>query len=250
VPPSGNSRGSLTSSGAPGARIWVVSRWRQQQNSDPLDPINVGMMSQVAVSRLAGLALAGVAYHALAFIILHVLEPQLSPVSAIISDYAATESSWLVVTTFVAFAVVWAALALGLSWPGQAWLLVAGRVVFAVAAIGLLVAALVPAAADPRTGTVLSVALGAVRPALFVAIVVVSVGLRSDLLWHDGSWMLVILSSAALLLTLVSVAFLLEAGVAGLGQRAVFVLIYVWVSLVTIRMVTRVNSIASRAAEW
>lgn len=178
------------------------------------------------------LAVAGIAYHAVAFAALHVLEPQLSPLRSLIGDYASTPSGWLAASTFVAFAATWAALAIGLSWPTRSRLLPAGRVLFGAAAVALLVAALVPSAADPRTPTALAKALNLARPGLFLGIPLVSIALGRVPEWKGSSRVLVVLALSAFILMLVSVGVLLEAGFAGLGQRIAFLLVYAWVGLV------------------
>jgi Protein of unknown function (DUF998) len=204
------------------------------------------MIQPSFVSELSKLAIVAVVYHLSAFIALHVLEPQLSPISGIISDYSSTDSKWLVVSTFLAFGAIWAILALALSWPAQGWWLLAGRVLFALAAVGLVLGAIVPSAADPRTPTALATILNFVaRPGLLVGIVIASLYLRGDPRWSDLSPKLVLLASAAFLLTLVSVTILLQAGFAGLGQRAVFIILYVWVGLVS----TRIISLAGMTSE-
>lgn len=183
---------------------------------------------------LSKLAIAAVAYHSVAFAALHVLEPQVSPTRSLIGDYSPTDSGWLAASTFVAFAVVWAAVALALSGPTQSMVLVAGRVLFAVAAVGLPVAAFVPSAADPRTKSALATALNLTRPGLFVGILLVSIALARLPEWEGASWSLVILAVVAFAVMMLSVRFLLDAGLAGVGQRVVFLLVYAWVLLVAL----------------
>lgn len=191
-------------------------------------------MMRAGVNVLASkVAIGAVGAHAVLFLTLHALEPGLDPVASIISDYAQTESAPLVVAAFLAFAAVWGSLAVALSAPpSNAWLL-AGRGLFALAAIAIVIAAVFPETADPRTGTAIARIQNLLaRPGLFVGVLLVSWGLRRAPGWERlANWLLGMAFGAVALLG-ATIIVLLPSGVGGIGQRAVFVILYLWVWLI------------------
>lgn len=194
-------------------------------------------MTRIPASAFAKLAMAAAAYHAVVFLTLHVLEPELSPVSSIISDYTATAAGGVATSAFVAFAVVWASLAAALAASQGTRLLLVGRVMLALAVIGILVGVASPASADPRTGSLPASAINLVaRPGLFAAVLLASLGLRGAKGWEDRVPLLLTISIVACALLVVTIALLLENGFGGLGQRTLFVLLYAWVFLVATRI--------------
>ena len=183
----------------------------------------------VWASRLAVVA-CGV--HALLFFALHVLEPGLSPASSIISDYAGAGQATLTAATFVTFAVVWASLAVALGAAPSARTLDVGRALMALASAAILFVAVVPEWADPRAaGAVAQVQNLLARPGLFVAIVLVSLGLRPAPSWRRSRDALLGLAIGCALGLVLTVTVLLAAGYGGIGQRVLFLALYVWVWL-------------------
>lgn len=82
----------------------------------------------------ARLAVAGAVLHAALFGLLHVLEPELSPLGSIISDYTATSSGWLATVAFLVFAAIWGSLSLALSSvSSERRLVLVGRGLFGLA---------------------------------------------------------------------------------------------------------------------
>ncbi len=196
---------------------------------------------------ISRLVIALVAAHAAAFIALHLLEGHLSPVSSIISDYAATESRWIASLSFVFFAGIWALFAVIL--PGRNLLINTGRGLFLIAAIFILVGTMLPESMDPRTGSLLSRVQNLfARPGLFIGIVLVSVGLHKTRGWEAQAKILVGLSVTALALLLLSVMVLLEVGLAGVGQRLIFALLYGWATITALAIRGQADSTATEAA--
>ena len=104
------------------------------------------------------------------------------------------------------------------------------------ASVSILFAAVYPETADPRTGSTLSRIQNLIsRPGLFLGVVLVSFGLRRAPGWQDIGARLLGLAVLASTLLVLSVAVLLESGLGGLGQRAIFLLLYVWAWLVARR---------------
>ncbi|MEJ2205000.1 MAG: DUF998 domain-containing protein [Gemmatimonadota bacterium] len=185
----------------------------------------------------ATLAMAGVIGHALTFGALHVLEPDLSPVSSIISDYGQTEHAWLVTGAYFLFAAIWGCIVAATSSVPQTVSVTVGRLLLSLAVAGIVIAALVPSSADPRTPSILAMALNLVRPGLFLGLVLLSVGLRNAPPWKDLAPKLVTLSLIAVLLLILTLGPLFRSGYGGAGQRTLFILLYGWVVLFGIRLV-------------
>ncbi len=184
------------------------------------------------LARIAGVAAAA---HALGFIALHFLEPELRVSSSIISDYGATDSAWLATLAFLLFGAVWAALAFALSGSvASSRALSAARGLFLLAAVSIFATAVFPEHADPRTGSLFSTVQNILtRPGLFLGILLTSLGLRSEPRWREVGLVLVLISTACIIVLLATVGLLLEAGLGGYGQRLIFVLVYLWVFLLT-----------------
>lgn len=183
--------------------------------------------------------MAGVVGHALTFGALHILEPDLSPVRSIISDYGQTEHAGLTTGAYFLFAAIWGCIVAATASVPQTVSVTVGRLLLSLAVAGIVVAALVPSAADPRTPSLLAMALNLTRPGLFLGVVLVSVGLRNAAPFRDLAPKLVTLSLIAVLLLLLTLGPLLRSGYGGLGQRTLFVLLYGWVVLVGIRFVSK-----------
>lgn len=196
-------------------------------------------MDRVKMAELASkVAMGAVCVHALLFLTLHALERGLDPLVSIISDYAQTDSGSLAIAAFLAFATVWGVLTVALSAPPRnAWLL-AGRGLFALAAFAIVIAAFFPQTADPRTGSVIARIQNLLaRPGLFLGAVLVSWGLRRTPGWEDLAIKLIGIALGAAALLGATIAVLLQYGLGGLGQRAIFILLYLWVWLVGSRII-------------
>jgi hypothetical protein len=193
----------------------------------------------MSTGKWAKIALVCVSCHVIAFGLLHLLEPELSPISSIISDYSQTKSSGLATVAFLVFAAIWACLALALSQlPTRPLLVTLGQVLFGLAVLGIVTGAVAPSTADPRTSSLLSSLQNLVaRPGLFLGVLLVSVGLRRVAAWADVAPKLIALSVLAIALLIATVGFLLELGLGGVAQRTVFLALYAWAVLVSLRII-------------
>jgi len=80
------------------------------------------------------------------------------------------------------------------------------------------------------------------RPGLFLAVVLVSVGLRGASAWQDLWPTLLALSLANVALLVISIVALLERGWGGIGQRIIFGVLYVWVVAVALRILAKADA--------
>lgn len=187
----------------------------------------------------ARLAVGAAATHAVLFASLHAVEPDLSPAASLLSDYGQTEHAPLATGAFVAFAVVWGALAVALSGASGRRAVLVGRSLFALAMAAILLAAFFPATADPRTSSVIARVQNLVaRPGLFAGMLLISTGLRGTAGWANVAKTLLVVAGAATVLLVTTVAFLLDAGLGGIGQRTLFLLLYAWVWVVARQAMT------------
>jgi Protein of unknown function (DUF998) len=185
-----------------------------------------------------------VVVHCAVFVILHLLQPHLSVSTSLISDYAATEHRFLTSVAYLAFATVWFALARAL---GRITLvplatITLARLLFVIAGVTIVLAAFDPMATDPRhrdsLGAMRTIMTRFARPGLFVGVVLVSLGVRRLPGWEDIAPKLTAVAAAALVVFVATIALLLNAGLGGIGQRLLFLLIYAWVLLFAGRLVS------------
>lgn len=180
---------------------------------------------------------AAIGVQALTFALLHGLEPGLGWKSSLITDYVATEHASVARVSLAAFGVSWLALGvllLGVLGRGAgAWIVF---VLMVGAGLSLIYSSTMSAGAlDPRVsgGPVATQRLfGVARLGLFVSLVVASILLRGVTGWEGIAPTLIVVSVTILTLLVVTLAVLLNRGLAGLPQRLVFVLTYAWVGMV------------------
>lgn len=175
---------------------------------------------------LAWLAVFAVAIHAVATVLLHSLVPSVDPLSEMVGAYLNTEYQWLSRITFVALASALGFLGAALVLRQvQGALFIVALVLVATAAIGLLGVAAVP-------GAVRVFAVPA-QPAAVVAILLLSLVLRHEVPWRSAGPYLLGISFALVALFFATIVFrvIVSAGLGGLANRVVLVLIYSWVLL-------------------
>ena len=177
--------------------------------------------------QLGWFAIACVGYHALAMVSLHVLVPEVSPLSGMVGDYLSSPSQLLSRTTFLAFAGALASLAFGLrpSLPrGLRSSVATGLIVVAI--LAFVSVAMFPEAANQIARVA--------QPATVLTIILFSMVLRREQRWASvAAWFLVIPALLVFLFVItIATGYLISIGLGGLANRVVLVLIYTWVVLV------------------
>jgi hypothetical protein len=168
--------------------------------------------------------------------LLHILESQLSPSSSIISDYTQTASAWLANLAFLVFAAMWASLSTALAKVSDNRLVFTGRILFTLAFIAILVGIAFPASMDPRSGSLLSKIQNLLaRPGLFLGVILVSIGLLRQDGWKLLAPKLLSLSIAAFVLLAITIIVLIPRDLGVIGQRLIFLTLYVWAALIALR---------------
>ncbi len=184
-------------------------------------------MSPSIQRQLGWFAIACVGYHALAMVSLHVLVPEVSPLSDMVGDYLSSPSQLLSRTTFLALAGALASLAFGLrpALPsGLRSSVATGLIVVAIPAfVGV---AMLPGSANQIARVA--------QPAMVLTIIMFSLVLRGEPPWRSvGAWLLVIPALLVFLFVItIATGYLISIGLGGLANRLVLVLIYTWVVLV------------------
>ena len=180
------------------------------------------------------MAIIAVAYHASAMALLHLLAPQVDPVTEMVGAYLAGPHQLLARSTFLALACALAFI----------WLPLAGGVgagVLARVALGLLAVAsagFFGVAAAPEAARVLA---APTRPATVVSILLLSVALRRQPRWRRLGGVLLPIGTALVTLFVLTVALgtVVSMGYGGLANRVVLALIDSWVVLVAAGTMTR-----------
>ncbi|MCB0664560.1 MAG: DUF998 domain-containing protein [Saprospiraceae bacterium] len=192
------------------------------------------MREKKRISRIAAIiGLVSMVTHLLSFSFLHYLEPQLNPATSLISDYTQTPGAWLASLSFIFFATGWASLSIALSDVSGSRFVAIGQLLFFLAFISILAGTVFPSSMDPRTGTVLSKIQNLLaRPGLFIGILLISKGLSKKAEWRTVASTLLFLSIFALILLGLTIGILIPKDLGGIGQRLVFLLLYIWIWLV------------------
>lgn len=199
-------------------------------------------MQPTILRYLSWLVIAGVILHVILFVALHILVPEISPISEIISEYSSSPYQILARAAFITFGLIWAMLAiiLGITLSLKPIAFI-GIGLLWLAALALIVSAVFPQAADPRdpanSGSILIPIINISRIGLFVAFILISMQLRKILLWQPIGKTLVILSVICVVIFILTIGVLLKVGYGGLGQRILFLFIYAWVTLVVSRVI-------------
>ena len=173
---------------------------------------------------LGWLAVGSVAYHVLAMVALHVLQPEVSPLSAMVGAYLAGPYQTLSRTTFLAFALAFGALAVGVGSSLTGRRSFAATALLGFSALGFGGVFLFPERVT-QVGAV-------VRPITLATMLRLSLVLRREPRWAPRGGGLVVVSVSLVLLFVVTFGWLLDLGLGGLANRVVLVLIYIWIVLV------------------
>lgn len=200
-------------------------------------------MAMKMTRKAARLAIICILAHGLIFGLLHFSESQLNPSSSIISDYFHTSSAWLVTIALLFFALGWISISIALVEAPQSRLISVGRVLFVLAFISIIIGVLFPASIDPRTGSLLSKIQNLLaRPGLFLGVLLISLGLLGKSGWEIQSRILLTLSITASILLVITIKVFLPRGLGGIGQRLIFLLLYIWIWLAATRTIKLTES--------
>lgn len=194
-----------------------------------------------ASSFYAIVAICCLVYSALALVLLHLLRPDYSPVSHMISDYAVGRYGWVMTTWFIGMSIGCLMLALGLKRSGPNTIpATLGSVLLGVASVGLLVSAAFPTDLDnaptTQTGNIHTISFLVNIASILIATVLTSLSFGSHPRWR--SYRATALTLAALVLAAFVIQFLtLHRGAPyGLANRLFVALLFLWLFATSIRL--------------
>lgn len=206
-------------------------------------------MNPVVVRILGFIVIAGIFYWLAVIAMMHLLEPEFSPVKVPMSAYVGGAYGGWMTTTFFALATALVATASGiLQTSGRNVLAWAGCLLFIVAALGVVLAGIFPGI----IGGLSSVHWHGVGsrfafPGMAFGSLLLSFGFSSDPGWQRISVATLTLSGGVVLLLALSFSSV-AADIAGLVQRIFFALFIPWLVLVGFQLM-RFERANSRSAE-
>jgi hypothetical membrane protein len=198
-------------------------------------------MSRVGSRALGLLVIGAVLYWASVALTMHILEPEFSPVRAPMSAYVlGAHGAWMTTTyPVLCVALLSAGLGLATKLPATRQTRTA-FVFFLVAAAGALLAGIFPMdfPGPPRTASGRLHALGGALtfPAWVLGAFLFSLTVRRQR-WRRGSLSLVALSAGSIGIFVISILSLIVLGYAGYAQRLLVALLFVWMTLVAVRLI-------------
>lgn len=198
-------------------------------------------MTTLSLERTSGLtpaffgtvAIGFFLFATLALLLMHLLRPDYSPATHMISEYAVGQYGWVMMTCFLAMAGGCMTLLLGLarSGPGSvvAW---AGTLLLALPSIGLVVSALYPmdgsGTSPTRTGEIHDISFLVNVVSIFLATVLLSVGFGSSQRWRSFQRIAVILSSLIVLAFVLQFLTIQWLEFFGLANRFFVAVLFTW----------------------
>ena len=182
---------------------------------------------------LAAVVLAGVAYYVIAVVVLALLNPEISPLATPISGYQEGRHPLLAATTFFALATTVAALTLALrAVLRRSWFAGLALTMLWIAAAGRVIAGVFPDMPMHAVGAVMTF------PPLSLGAVFVSLTLGRAPQWGALRLPLLILALTTCAMLVAWLTVFSAHGLSGLGQRLYFAVLFGWMTVVALRIMT------------
>jgi hypothetical protein len=192
--------------------------------------------------RYANISFAGIVYYIFVIIILHILRPDVNPLSQLTSDYAYGPFSILMITAYFGMSLGSLALVIGLnravSRPARSLF---GLIFMGVWAVGLLIAGIIPLFPNLAQQTIAETIYRINAPlhvaSLAIGAFLVSWRFKQDDYWRSSSGILLILSIIMLVLFIgVGITTATGSVIGGIGQRLFIASALTWLSLTSARL--------------
>jgi hypothetical membrane protein len=169
----------------------------------------IGRSSRSTTTIFATTAIACYTYFVLALLLMHVLRPDYTPTSHMISDYAVGPYGWIMTTAFLTLSSASLMLLLGLARSGPRSVAARlGTLVLGIASLGLLVSAIFPTDLDgtpsTRTGDIHTISFLVNVGCSLLSTVLLSLSFGSDPRWRPYR------RTALILASLIMLAFILQ----------------------------------------
>jgi hypothetical protein len=180
-------------------------------------------------------------YAALALMLMHLLRPDLRPVSHMISEYAVGPFGWVMQSVFVGLSLGCAALLAGLAFNGPPSIAARlGVALLGVASVGLIVSAVypmdLPGAPATRAGEMHDLSFLINVGSIALAIVLLTIGFGSDLRWRSFR------RASSVLFSFIALAFVLQfltlhkGAPYGLANRFFISVVLAWLISTSVRL--------------
>jgi hypothetical membrane protein len=186
-------------------------------------------------------AICFIAYAAIALLLMHVLRPDFSPASHMISDYAVGPYGWVMQTVFVGLSAGCTMLLVGLARSGPTSIAARlGIFLLAVASIGLIVSAIYPTdlqgAPATRSGYFHTLSFFVNVASIVLAIVLLTVSFGSEPRWRPYRRTSVIMLSLIALAFVLQVVTLRKGAPYGLANRFFVCVLLAWIIATSYRL--------------
>ena len=202
---------------------------------------NSGNTQLITPSVLGTIAIVFYAYAALILALMHILRPDYTMRTHMISDYAVGRYGWVMTTWFIAMSCGCLTLNFGLAQSGlkTVWFKI-GAGLLCVASIGLVVSAIFPTdleeAPSTHTGDIHAISFFINIVSIILSLIFLTAGFRSHARWQSFH------KTAMLLTSLVVIAFFIQfftlrrGAPYGLTNRLFVVVLFAWFFIASIRL--------------
>jgi hypothetical protein len=204
--------------------------------------LSPSLHTRMQVSRIATLAIVGVAYFAIIIVALHFLRPDLNPLSRPTSEYAVGPYGFLMTSAFFSMSLASFALVIGLyQGVSQRARSRIGLALLGIWAVGVLIAMIFPIDPEGAPQTISGTIHGINGPLTFLSLtagtILVSRRFKQDEKWrsfHRTALILSLIMLAVFIATFVNIAT--GSGFAGLCQRIFLAAFVTWFFLTATRL--------------
>lgn len=202
---------------------------------------NFGKVRPITPSLFATLAIAFYTYAILALFLMHVLRPDYTIRTHMISDYAVGRYGWIMTTWFIAMSCGCLMLIFGLARSGlkTAWFKI-GAGLLCVASIGLLISAIFPTdleeASSTRTGDIHTISFLINIVSVILSMAFLTVSFRGHPRWRSYQKIAIMLTLLVVITFFIQFFTLHRGAPYGLTNRIFVVAIFVWFFITSTRL--------------
>ncbi|HEY6901095.1 MAG TPA: DUF998 domain-containing protein [Puia sp.] len=202
---------------------------------------NFGKARRITPSLFGTIAIVFYTYAVLSLLLLHVLRPDYTLRTHMISDYAVGRYGWVMTTWFIAMSSGCLMLVFGLAGSGlkTVWFKI-GAGLMCVASIGLVISALFPTdleeATSTQTGNIHAISFFINIVSIIFSAAFLTVGFRSHPLWRSFQGTAVVLTLLVFIAFFIQFFTLHRGAPYGLTNRLFVVVLFAWFLITSMRL--------------